>query len=194
MAVLNSTIVGGKLTVNGAISQNGALLSDTYAAKSHTHSQYLTAHQGVSNKNATLTWGGAVTVATIGSTDIKVSLPANPNTDHYAWSDITGKPTSFTPASHTHSSIVDAGNNSSSTTFAYSKAGLAYADYTWLAGWNGYELRAVNKSQFATASHTHSYAGSSSAGGAATSADSVKIGSTYYTLSFSDGELTFTAV
>lgn len=42
-------------------------------------------------------------------------------------------------------------------TSAYNKAGLNYADYTWLAGWNGYELRAVNKSQFAQASHSHAY-------------------------------------
>ena len=46
-------------------------------------------------------------------------------------------------------------DGTSTMTSAYNKAGLAYADYTWLAGWNGYELRAVNKSQFATASHTH---------------------------------------
>ena len=170
MAILNSTIVGGKLTVNGAISQNGALLSDTYAAKDHTHSQYLTSHQDISGKvdkttagvntalnllttgsdnpvdndyfisqyvnggtstttyhrrpvvklynyikgkldsvyqpkgsyltshqsvsspNNTATWGGAVTVGTVGGTDLKFTMPANPNTDHYAWSDITGKP------------------------------------------------------------------------------------------------------
>lgn len=42
--------------------------------------------------------------------------------------------------------------NSKSTTFAYSKDGMNYADYTWLAGWNGYELRAIDKKQFATAS------------------------------------------
>lgn len=60
------------------------------------------------------------------------------------------------PASHTHNSIKDAGNNSSDITFAYSKAGMNYGDYTWLAGWNGNELRAVNKNQFATAGHTHS--------------------------------------
>lgn len=59
------------------------------------------------------------------------------------------------PNGHTHNSIKDIGNNSSNTTFAYSKAGMNYGDYTWLAGWNGYELRAVNKSQFATAGHTH---------------------------------------
>ena len=57
---------------------------------------------------------------------------------------------------HTHTSILDV-NGSSATTFAYSKAGLNYSDYEWLAGWNGYELRAVSKSQFAQASHTHSY-------------------------------------
>lgn len=39
--------------------------------------------------------------------------------------------------------------------FAYSKSGLDYGNYSWLAGWNGEELRAVNKNQFATADHTH---------------------------------------
>lgn len=56
---------------------------------------------------------------------------------------------------HTHSSIKDIGNGTD-TTFAYSKAGMNYADYTWLAAWNGNELRAVAKSQFAQASHSHS--------------------------------------
>lgn len=50
-------------------------------------------------------------------------------------------------------------DGTSTMTSAYSKAGLAYGDYTWLAGWNGYELRAINKSQFAQASHTHNEAG-----------------------------------
>ena len=55
---------------------------------------------------------------------------------------------------HTHSSVKDS-NDGRSITFAYSKAGLNYSDYTWLAVWNGNELRAANKSQFAQASHTH---------------------------------------
>ena len=67
-------------------------------------------------------------------------------------------------------SVVRDSNDGGNTTFAYSKAGLAYADYSWLAAWNGKELRAVSKSQFATASHTHNYAGSGSAGGSANSA------------------------
>ena len=72
------------------------------------------------------------------------------------WSGVTGKPSTFTPSSHTHNTIQDI-NNSQNVTFAYSKAGMDYGDYTWLAAWNGEELRAVAKGQFATASHTHSY-------------------------------------
>lgn len=59
-------------------------------------------------------------------------------------------------STHTHNYVKDIGNNSN-TTFAYSKVRMNYGDFTWLAGWNGYELRAVNKSLFAQASHTHDY-------------------------------------
>ena len=55
---------------------------------------------------------------------------------------------------HTHKNVNDIGTNKP-TTFAYSKSGMNYGDYSWLAGWNGYELRAVNKNQFAIADHTH---------------------------------------
>lgn len=72
----------------------------------------------------------------------------------YTWNEIGSKPSTFTPASHGHSSVNDSGNGAS-TTFAYSKTGMNYDDYAWLAGWNGYELRAVTKYQFATAGHTH---------------------------------------
>ena len=57
---------------------------------------------------------------------------------------------------HAHTSVLDV-NGSSATTFAYSKAGMNYGDYSWLAGWNGYELRAVDKTQFARASHEHTF-------------------------------------
>lgn len=59
-------------------------------------------------------------------------------------------------STHTHNYVKDI-SNGTNTTFAYSKVGMNYADFTWLAGWNGYELRAVNKSLFAQASHTHDY-------------------------------------
>lgn len=74
----------------------------------------------------------------------------------FSWNEITDKPLTFAPSSHTHNSIQDAGSGTT-TTFAYSKSGMDYGDYTWLAGWNGYELRAINKSQFAIADHIHSY-------------------------------------
>lgn len=59
-------------------------------------------------------------------------------------------------STHTHNYVKDI-SNGTNTTFAYSKAEMNYADFTWLAGWNGYELRGVNKSLFAQASHTHDY-------------------------------------
>ena len=94
----------------------------------------------------------------------------------HAWGDVTGKPSVYPPEGHTHKSVIDNGNSSSATTFAYSKSAMDYKDYTWLAGWNNYELRAVNKSQFATAGHTHNYAGSSSAGGTANSVNGFTFG------------------
>ncbi len=62
----------------------------------------------------------------------------------------------FAVTDHTHDSIKDAGD-SRTLTFAYSKDGMKYEDYLWLAGWNGGELRVVDKSQFAIVGHTHSY-------------------------------------
>lgn len=70
--------------------------------------------------------------------------------------DGSGNLTISTTTSHTHNSVTDI-NSGATTTFAYSKAGMGYGDFTWLAAWNGSELRAVNKSLFATAGHTHSY-------------------------------------
>lgn len=64
----------------------------------------------------------------------------------------------------TYSTYVKDIGNSSNTTFAYSKNGMSYGDYTWLAGWNGYELRAVHKSQFATAEQGVTASGKTGAG------------------------------
>ena len=60
------------------------------------------------------------------------------------------------PKDHTHSSINDSDNNDE-ITFSYSKPKLPYKDYTYIAAWNGYELRAISKEQFAAANHTHPY-------------------------------------
>nr|DAV63282.1 MAG TPA: putative tail fiber protein [Caudoviricetes sp.] len=62
----------------------------------------------------------------------------------------------YAVAGHTHNSVNDIGDGRT-TTFAYSKDGMSYGDYSWLAGWNGSELRAVDKNQFAIAGHSHSF-------------------------------------
>ena len=72
----------------------------------------------------------------------------------------------FTGNAATASAVKDS-NNNTNTTFAYSKAGMAYDDYTWLAGWNGYELRGIAKSQFQRAFNLgEAWSGSLAAGAA----------------------------
>lgn len=73
---------------------------------------------------------------------------------YYTEAEMDGKLTEKSNINHTHNSIKDAGDGGT-LTLAYSKSGLDYGSYSWLAGWNGKELRAVNKNQFATADHTH---------------------------------------
>ena len=48
---------------------------------------------------------------------------------------------------HAHNIIKDS-NDASNISISYSKDALGYSDYTWLAAWNGRELRAVNKSNY----------------------------------------------
>lgn len=73
---------------------------------------------------------------------------------YYTESEMNAKLAEKSNTNHTHNSIKDAGDGGT-LTLAYSKSGLDYGSYSWLAGWNGKELRAVNKNQFATAYHTH---------------------------------------
>lgn len=73
---------------------------------------------------------------------------------YYTESEMNAKLAGKSNTDHTHNSIKDAGDGGT-LTLAYSKSGLDYGSYSWLAGWNGKELRAVNKNQFATAYHTH---------------------------------------
>ena len=61
----------------------------------------LTSHQSVSDKNVTLAWGTQKTIATIGSTDIHVTLPSNPNTD----TAVTSSANHYTPSTASGSDI-----------------------------------------------------------------------------------------
>lgn len=123
-----------------------------------------------------------------------------------AWSNVTDKPSTFTPAGHTHtkSQITDfpalgtaAAKNVRTLTARGSSGWKNTAtdqqyvpDMSFIANWNGsYDgtgsnlvyccmgafgtIVTKNTSDYAVAGHTHNYAGSSSAGGAATSANKV---------------------
>ena len=109
----------------------------TYAPAAHTHDDRYYTEAEINNK-----------------------LDGKSNTGHthddryYTESEINTKLDGKSNANHTHNSIKDAGDGGT-LTLAYSKSGLDYGSYSWLAGWNGKELRAVNKNQFATAYHTH---------------------------------------
>lgn len=73
---------------------------------------------------------------------------------YYTESEMNTKLAEKSNINHTHNIIKDIGDGRN-IKIAYSKSGLDYGNYLWLAGWNGEELRAVNKNQFATANHTH---------------------------------------
>ena len=141
--------VGGSVALGVNRQKLGAyIMRSTAARTAWVESAELLHTQNYTSYTVTKTGSGAS-----GTWGISISGNAS-SASSVPWSGVTGKPSSYTPSSHTHSSVTDIGNGST-TTFAYSKSGLGYGDFTWLAAWNGYELRAVNKSLFAQASHTH---------------------------------------
>lgn len=73
--------------------------------------------------------------------------------------------------------VIDTGD-SSKITIAYSKSTLKDSEYSYLAAWNGRELRTVSKDYFAAAEHTHPYlplAGGTMTGSIYFSADYTKM-------------------
>ena len=98
-------------------------------------------------------WMGASTLASTGNLysydwQQNATFPAKVTATSFS-GPLTGNAT-------TASGIKDSAN-SSTITASYASAQLAYSDITHLACWNGYQLRAINKSEFAKANHTHSY-------------------------------------
>ena len=79
-------------------------------------SEVLTSHQSVSNANATLAWGSATKIATIGSTDINVSLPSNPNTDRYVNSAVFADDTTNNANSPVKMTLTRAGSDTQTVT------------------------------------------------------------------------------
>ena len=112
-------------------------------------------------------------------TDFPTSMPAS---DVYAWAKAPTKP-SYTKAEVGLGNVDNTADADKSVNYAnmaglikdsgdgrglkvsYSATNLPYSGFTWIAAYDGNTLKTINKNMFAQASHTHNYAGSSSAGG-----------------------------
>lgn len=103
-------------------------------------------------------FGGAgwTTPSTMAKTGRMYTYDSGKNVTFPAAVTATGFSGPLTGNATTASGIKDSAN-SSTITASYASAQLAYSDITHLACWNGYQLRAINKSEFAKANHTHSY-------------------------------------
>jgi hypothetical protein len=170
----------------------------TYSPSSHTHSYA-----------SSITIGSSTTKYSV--SDNNINIPAYPSS--MAWSAITGKPSTYTPSSHTHeitdiASLKSLKTSTSITNVGWS--GNSTDDYilptmSFMAFWNGAynasntsNLTYCNRGAFGTIvtkstsdylSSSTTYAGSSSIGGAATSANKLNTdaGSSTLPVYFSNG-------
>ena len=96
-------ITGKADKVTGATSGNFAALDSNgnLTDSGHKHSDYLTSHQSVTDGDPTLAWSTRSKVATVGSTDIHVTMPSNPNPVPAPTSSDSGKVLSVTDTSGT---------------------------------------------------------------------------------------------
>lgn len=118
------------------------------AANGYSNAMYYRSRSN--DRGGWTSWAQVIDTGNIRSQSVAYATSAG----SIAWANVTGKPSSFTPSAHDHNYILDIANNSH-TTLAYSKPGLSKDSITWLAVWNGYELRAMNKDQIALSGHTH---------------------------------------
>ncbi len=145
------SVGNGTITIKQAGTSKGTFTmnqsGNTTIELTDNNTTYPTGTSSTSGLTKLYTGTGTATDGTMTQAAIKSALDGKSNT------------------SHTHNTIKDIGDGGD-ITFAYSKAGLDYGNYTWLAAWNGKELRAINKNQFATSGHTHrrtAYVGSDTA-------------------------------
>ena len=126
---------------------------DGKAAADHTHSQYLTTHQTVTNKAATI-GTSLTTIATIGGTNITAKIGSYAAASHvHAISDITNLQTALdgkAAADHTHSQYLTTHQT------VTNKAATIGTSLTTIATIGGTNITAKIGS-YAAASHTHSY-------------------------------------
>jgi hypothetical protein len=111
--------------------------------------------------NPTLSWGNAATIGTIGGVTFKVTMPANPNTNTTNTAGSTNK---------TNSKLLLVGATSTTTGETFTNSGCYIGtDNCLYSNSTKVSVDGHTHSGYASTSHTHNYAGSGSAGGAANS-------------------------
>ena len=126
MAQLKDTLVSGNLRVTGTIlsnilqvdgtasansfTENGTALSSKYLGLSATAAAALKLTSNAGSSTQPVYFSGGVPVACTYS--LNKTVPSNAVfTDHYDWSDITNKPSTFAPTIGTTSTTAAAGNH-----------------------------------------------------------------------------------
>lgn len=118
-----SALGGIKIGYNGTTAKTYAVQLDSdnkaYVAvpwEDHTYTLAdLVGSTAIGSATNPIYWTGSAFAAT--TYTLAKSVPADAVfTDHYAWSDITSKPSTFTPSAHDHSRIVTEGDNRSVAT------------------------------------------------------------------------------
>lgn len=59
-------------------------------------------------------------------------------------------------SNHTHINLVDATDSTVTCNLSYKASSKKYAEYDWIAVWDGTTVKSASKAHFATAGHTHS--------------------------------------
>lgn len=172
----------GNLAGNENLIFNYTTDSDYNAESNNATAVYLPAQAGT-----------IITSATIGSQSVNYANSAGSATSagSVAWGNVSGKPSTFTPASHTHDDKYYTKTEVNTKLNGKSNTGHTHDDRYYTE--SEVDLKLANyqpKGNYAAASHTHNYAGSGTAGGSANSAIKLdsSAGSATQPVYFKDGK------
>lgn len=147
--------------INGFVSVHSDYLS-SFIVNEHRTDNWNVGWYDRVNGSGSITWRKLIHSGNIGSQSVSYATSAG----SVAWGNVSGKPSSFTPSSHTHT-------KSQITDFAHTH------DYAATS-------HTHTKAQITDFSHTHNYAGSSSAGGTANAAKKLELVSSGITSTTND--------
>lgn len=182
MATKNGCWTMGNLGGDESLIFNYSTDANYNAGKNEASQVYLPAQAGT-----------IITSATIGSQSVNYANSAGSATSagSVAWGNVSGKPSTFTPASHTHDDRYYTKTEVNTKLDGKSNTGHTHDDRYYTESEVNTKLANYQpKGNYAAASHTHNYAGSGTAGGSANSAIKLdsSAGSTTQPVYFKDGK------